>query len=244
MNATVFPERRPVIFGFLVILAFFLAGAAGVVAAQITHQPANAYTVYSQAGLLALFAIFITAMRWWGAIGFRPARSARSLALYLPALILFIANLTFGIQPIALPALVNFALIAILSGLIEEAAFRGMILRAFLPRGAWTAVLVSTAFFGFSHAFNVLGISSPAYVAVQIGYALAIGFGFAAMALRGGLVWPLAVAHALGNFAAFLNSGQVGGDQVSIHLMVVSTVYIVVFTAYGLYLMLKKDKFA
>ena len=162
-------------------------------------------------------------------------------AAVAPALILPIGNLTFGIQPLALPVVLNFLILAAASGLIEEIAFRGLILRAFLPRGAWTALLASTAFFGFSHALNVLGgISSPVYVAVQIGYALAIGFCFAALALRGGMIWPLAIVHALGNFASFLNSGSVGGDQVTPQVLIVSSLYIVIFTTYGFFLMFKK----
>jgi hypothetical protein len=111
-------------------------------------------------------------------------------------------------------------------------------LRAFLPRGAWTAALASTAFFGFSHALNALsGISSPLYTVVQIAYALAIGFCFAAMALKGGLVWPLAVCHGLGNFAAFLSTGTAGGDSVTSLMIFVSAAYIVFFTTVGIAIM-------
>ena len=56
------------------------------------------------------------------------------------------------------------------------------------------------------------------------------------MLVKGRLLWPLIIAHGLGNFAAFLNDGQIG-----MHLYVVTIVYVVLFTGYGLYLMTRPD---
>lgn len=71
------------------------------------------------------------------------------------------------------------------------------------------------------------------YVVLQVAYSLAIGIGFGAMALRGRLIWPLVIAHGLGNFIAFINSDGYAAN----HLYAVIIVYIVVFTGYSIYLM-------
>jgi membrane protease YdiL (CAAX protease family) len=250
MNETRFAERHPIWFSFLLILLLFISGALAVVASQVTKLPPTTFTVYSEMFLVVVLVILISAIRWWRGIGYRAASSARDLLLYTPALVLvignLIANIIVGIKVTTLPALLSILLLGLLSGFAEETIFRGLMLRAFLPRGAWTAVLASTGFFGFSHALNVLGgISSPLYVAVQIAYALAIGFCFAAIALKGGLVWPLAVCHGLGNFAAFLSSGKPGGNEVTSLMIIGSAIYIVFFTAVGIVVMrrgAKKEK--
>jgi hypothetical protein len=56
------------------------------------------------------------------------------------------------------------------------------------------------------------------------------------------MLWSLMIAHALGNFMAFINtdSGQITGGEVTAQVWVVSLVYIVLFTGYGLYLMRRK----
>jgi membrane protease YdiL (CAAX protease family) len=97
-------------------------------------------------------------------------------------------------------------------------------------------LVTSTALFGLTHALNVFAGHDPLYAALQVGYALAIGFGFGAMVLKSRLLWPLALTHGLGNFFAFINAGQIGPQ-----LFVVLTLYIVLFVGYGLYLMLRGE---
>ena len=63
---------------------------------------------------------------------------------------------------------------------------------------------------------------TPLYALLQVAYALAIGFCFGAMVVKSRLLWPLIIVHGLGNFAAFLNDGQVG-----MHLYVVTIFYVV-----------------
>lgn len=243
-KATRFAERHPIFFSFLLLLLFFFSGAAAVIAGRVTKLPPATFTVYSELLLVVVLVIIVSAMRWWRGIGYRAAASPRDLLIYAPALVLvvgnLVANLIIGVTVTSLPGLANILLLGLLSGFAEETVFRGLMLRAFLPRGAWTAVLASSAIFGFSHALNVLGgVSSPLYALVQIGYALAIGFCFAALALRGGLVWPLAICHALANFASFLSSGTPGGDQVTTLMIVLSVIYIVFFTTCGVLVMKK-----
>jgi membrane protease YdiL (CAAX protease family) len=220
-------------------LLFFLVNGAGVVAARRLGRPPASFAAYTDLALAILLAIIVSRMHWWGHIGFRRAQRPASLILFLPAFALAIGNLTFGIHVTQLRELLAASVLAATSGFAEEVAFRGLMLRALLRRGEWTAVLVTAALFGLAHGGNVLAGFNPLYVVVQIAYALAVGFGWSAMALRGGLLWPLVVAHALGNFVAFINgdAGQVVGGRVSSHLLVVSLAYIVLFTAYGLVLM-------
>ena len=83
MKPATIAERRPVLFGIFLFLLFLIAGAAAVIAARQTLRPASDFATYSELGLLVVMGAIVTALRWWGQIGFRPAPSWRSLLLLL-----------------------------------------------------------------------------------------------------------------------------------------------------------------
>lgn len=234
-----FPERRPVLFSFLIVLLLVAMQAVGVVVATRMGLPPTSLRVLTECALVLALIAIVSSLRWWGTIGFRRPESVASLVLFVPALALLVGNLTFGIGPKSLSAIAVAALLAATSGFVEEVVFRGLMLRAFLPKGAWTAVITTSAVFGLTHALNVFAGYTPLYALLQVAYALAIGFCFGAMVVKGRLLWPLIIAHGLGNFAAFLNDGQIG-----MHLYVVTIVYVVLFTGYGLYLMSRLGRLA
>jgi len=231
-----FPERRPVVFSVLIVLLLVAMQAVGVVVATRMGLPPTSLRIYTECALALAVIAIVSSLRWWRAIGFRRPESFASLILYVPALALLVGNLTFGIAPKSLSAIAVAALLAATSGFVEEVVFRGLMLRAFLQKGAWTAVITTSVVFGLTHALNVFAGYSPLYALLQVAYALAIGFCFGAMVVKGRLLWPLIIAHGLGNFAAFLNDGQIG-----MHLYVVTIVYVVLFSGYGLYLMTRPD---
>ena len=227
-------ERHPFRFIFLLLLLLVLVQAAGVVIGSQLGLPASRVGTFTELVLALILVILVSRLRWWKEIGFRKPEHPADLLIFLPALALPIGNLTFGVAVTEVSALLSFATLAIASGFVEEVIFRGLMLRAFAPGGPWKALVTSTVLFGFTHALNVFAGHDPLYAALQVGYALAIGFGFGAIALRSRLLWPLAVVHGLGNFFAFINGGQMGAL-----LLLVTTLYIVLFVGYGLYLMLR-----
>ncbi len=95
-------------------------------------------------------------------------------------------------------------MLAGLIGFVEEVFFRGLILRAIAPRGLWKAAIISSIVFGLLHSLNPLAGANPLDTLLQLGYTLAIGFGFAAVALRTRVIWPLVLIHGLIDFASFL----------------------------------------
>ncbi len=240
MEPQTFAERRPWLFSILILLIIFIVNGVGVAAATVMKLPPTSFAAYTELTLVIVVAWIVSSMHWWRHVGYHQPRSARAILLFLPAFIPVLGNMIFGVRVRALPAVLAFFLLSAAVGFVEETAFRGLILQAFRPRSAWAAVLVSAGLFGFAHSINLLAGSNGWYVLVQVGYALAIGYGFAAMAIRGGVIWPLVVAHALTDFAAFINSGEIGGTGVSLGLIIIAVIYILVFFAYGTYLMLRR----
>jgi len=237
MENITFIGKRPWLFSLLLLLLLIIVQALGVAAAQLMGLPPNTFSVYTEILLTITMIIIVSRMKWWRKIGFRKVDRTASLLIFLPALALVIGNLTFGIAITQMGTLLTFGLLAATSGFVEETVFRGLMLRAFLPRGEWKAVLITAAIFGFTHFMNIFAGYDPLYAVIQVAYALAIGFCFGAMAIKGGVIWPLVIIHALGNFFALINDGQIG-----LHLYIVSLTYIVLFTGWGLYLLLHKQQ--
>ena len=94
--------------------------------------------------------------------------------------------------------------------------------------------------FGLTHALNSLAGKSPLEDLVQILYAIAIGFAFAALVLKKGILWPLVLAHFLIDFVNFI---QIPGFTYPLlEELLISGGIVIVFTVYGILIMLEKRK--
>lgn len=83
----------------------------------------------------------------------------------------------------------------------SELAFRGLILRALLPKGQTTALLISSLMFGASQFIHLLyGVSLSATLLYMLSGAM-FGFALAAIVLYCGALWPAMFIHALANIA-------------------------------------------
>jgi membrane protease YdiL (CAAX protease family) len=99
-----------------------------------------------------------------------------------------------------------FVIGALVSGVVEEAAFRGYMQRGLEPYGRERAVLITSAIFTLVHGVHGLGallLLGPGIFAASVLYG--------AMALRTGTIIPGMVAHTLGDLA-FTYFGTLRGD--------------------------------
>ena len=248
MPKSPYSERHPYWFSILIagmVVAVYLVVGAAAAIARLPQALSERVIHLGSGAILAGLAIWIiSAKGWWQRIGFRlPARPVDLLWFILP-MVLVGVNMVAGINAVALANLVYFFVVALLAGFVEEAIFRGIILQALAARGVWRAALVTAAIFGVSHALNVLTGSASAYVLLQIGYAFAIGFAFAALVLRTRLIWPLMLVHFLTDLFGFLASNGTGGSQATPFLLVVTIIYVVLFTTYGIYLLVSWKRVA
>lgn len=135
---------------------------------------------------------------WLRAAGFNSPSQWRSLyLLWLPALLALFYLSSFYVTPVSGMAVVIFAaMYALLTGLSEEASFRGVILQALLPYGELRGAALSGLFFGLVHLNNLLAFGPSLIVFAQVIGAFLLGFGFAACRLRTNTIWPLIIFHA------------------------------------------------
>jgi uncharacterized protein len=240
MNEKSFPLRRPYLFTFLMELLIIAVYLISGTAATLLKLGNSALYFYANLALTVLGILLLSGLRWWKRAGFVRAQGRGQLSIFWLAFIPPVVNLVIG--GIHLPNLqvgLTFLVLALMVGFSEEVFFRGLIMRAILPHGAWKAAIISSLLFGLTHSLNVLSGSNSFYTLLQIGYALAIGFCFAAMAIRTGLIWPLVLAHFLTDLFGFW-AGGLGSAGVTSAEIIIAAVYVVVFTAYGLWLMLKR----
>jgi membrane protease YdiL (CAAX protease family) len=238
MKQITFPHRHP--YGAVALLfstAIMIFLVSGTVVTLMELPAASLYIIAFTLLGIACFSLLVK-NRWWHEVGFRLPFQRRLLWLFWLPFVPVVGNLLDGLRVTDLRQTVLYFVMAVLSGFVEEVLFRGLMLRALLPTGIWRAALITAALFGGMHILNVLAISSLAYALLQVGYATAIGFCYAALVIRTGTIWPLILAHFLTNFAGFMAAGAAGTTgAVAARELIFSAVYMVIFTVYGIYLL-------
>lgn len=232
-----FAMKRPYRFTALTVVGVIVVYLASGTVAAVSKLPTIILYLIANLVLVTLAAVLLTRLHLWKAVGFRALAAPRDLRLYWLPFIAVLVNLAFGIAHMSVGRVAFYALLAGLVGFVEEVFFRGLILRAIAPQGLWKAAIISSILFGLVHSLNVLAGANPLYTLLQVGYALAIGFGFAAVTLRTGAIWPLVIIHALIDFTSFLASNGISASSVTTIAMVLSAIYIVAFTVYGVFMM-------
>lgn len=229
-----FAERFPVWFAF----AFF-GVSTGLVLLDTFVLPFGLANTVLQA-LLAFAVLFW--FGWTSASGFNGPSSWRSLQLlWLPALLTIISVSTIALVGVPRASvLLGAAVLTLLTGLNEEARFRGVILQALLPYGWLRAALLSALFFSAAHLVNAL-VASPLVVAAQLLGAFLQGFAYAALRLRTNTIWPLVVIHACGDLTTVIvtltGRGITLAPTIGISLYAGGIVQMLVLAVYGLFLL-------
>ena len=147
----------------------------------------------------AVLAAVVTVLVWrlsgFREAGFTGPRNWRNLHLLILPTVLAVIPLLAGFRPVDTLAtlIVGYAL----TGFMEEALWRGLVVRVLRPTGPLPAVLFGSLLFGASHLSNVLFRDSVTLVAAQAVGAACFGVWYAATALRIGTIWPLMVLHTL-----------------------------------------------
>jgi membrane protease YdiL (CAAX protease family) len=113
-------------------------------------------------------------------------------------------------------------------------------LHALKARGPWKAAFITALIFGLTHALNALAGKSLLDGMLQIFYATAIGFAYAALVFKTNLLWPLVLTHFLTDFAYFVQ--KPGFEFTSFWQSFMVAGLAVVFTAYGVYLLRRESR--
>lgn len=233
-------ERPFLLTGLVVFIIGVVTLSAGWVHVALAF-PTDFVELAADAVLAVMAIAVMTRMRWWWDVGFRRFTTLRDLRFFwiplfpvLPALPAAVVALSAQGAAGEFAQLGRWLAIAVLVGFVEEVAFRGLILRALAPGGVRRAAVVSSVLFGLMHAVNPLFGADLGATLLQMGYATAMGFAFAAVALRTGTIWPLVVIHALVDVVGFVAADGTIATALAGADVLVAAVYATMFTVYGL----------
>lgn len=127
-----------------------------------------------------------------------PAR----LLWYLPLGLIISHNLWYGVG-IHLPVMDTVCYIGsmLCVGFLEEIIFRGFLFKALAKENEKMAIIVSSVTFGLGHLLNLVNGSGMELVSnlCQVAGAIAVGFLFVILLVRGGSLWPCIITHSLNN---------------------------------------------
>ena len=167
----------------------------------------------------------------------KPSVPAKNFLYYIPLAVIAFASLLTGIE-LRFTALETLCFVVSMCcvGFIEEVIFRGFLFRALEKDNLKTAIIVSSLTFGLGHIVNLFNGSgrTPASSAVQIIFAVLIGFVLVTVFYRGGSLIPCIIFHSVNNaIGAFGAEGQLDPrTEMIVNLILI----VVVLGGYLLYL--------
>lgn len=191
-------HRHPLAFSALVIGVFGGILVAMEAASNLLSVEWSVITngIVSGAVQSLLAVLVISRLGLWRELGLagRPARRW-ALVWFLPFALQGFLPLLAGVHPSAgeIAAAVPFGVLIAFGKL----AALGLVLYAWLPRGARAAAGLSALFWGGMHVGGILagGIVAPTLVEA-LSYVF-LGFAFVSVRLRAGLLWPVLCCYAL-----------------------------------------------
>lgn len=239
MKLAQFVERHPYRFVAIMettVIAVYLL--VGTVAYFLNLSNLALYGLANLALTLGV-SVWLTGLKWWERVGFKPLRQRGDLRYFLIPLAPVMLNLIPGAQRASFAQVSVVFVIALMVAFAEETIFRGLMLQAIKPLGYWRAALITATLFGLIHAMNALTGKSVLESALQIGYATAIGFAYAALALKKEVLWLLILTHFLTDFAFFIQ--KPGFALPPFWQSVLVVILTIGFSVYGIFVMRQKS---
>ncbi len=233
-------ERSETAFAVLLIVVY-VVGNSLLDQASAALGTEMVLTLPFDAALIAAMLAFAKKNGLWDYYGLcAPKTPARRMLFYLPMLIVSTVNVWFGAVPrkgFAEGAVYFLAMIA--TGVAEELIFRGFLFRAMSRRSVASAVALTSVLFGAGHIVNLVNGSGmePLDNLCQLCYAVAVGFLFAAVLLRGKSLIPCMASHAAFN-ALSVFANEPAQER---YLIPVSVSLCVISAAAGFYYLKRKE---
>ena len=232
-------KKSEVWFAVIFIIAY-VVGDSFLIQASENAGLEMVYTIPYNLLLLGIMLSFIVKKHLTEYYGINKVRcKAGKLLYYVPLIIIATVNIWFGIcVKMDMRATVVYFLSMIITGIVEEMLFRGLLFRAMSKKNVKSAIIVTSITFGIGHIVNLVNGNSDNYVETicQIFYAVAIGFLLAAVLYVGGSILPCIITHSMINaLSAFSYETVINTVQilVSIALCVIAVVSAVIIFKNG-----------
>ena len=165
-----------------------------------------------------------------------PAFPASRFLWYIPLIIAVSSNLWLGVSRNMPPfETVSYILSMLCVGFLEEIIFRGFLFKAMgKDCSVKTAVIVSSVTFGIGHIINLFNGSGADIVSnlCQIVSAIAFGFLFVIIFLRGKTLLPCIATHSILNALSAFSNDAAMTDGMTIATSAILTIIALFYTLY------------
>lgn len=168
-------------------LLLFIAGAI----ATIKQLSYNSPVVISFVPTAIILIIYFTWKRKWAYFGFIRNLPRKSWLYYIPLVVILVVLCLQGFSSKPIETVLSYIGFVILVGFVEESIYRGIMVKLLLPLGNFSAILISSALFSFSHILNLLSGQGMWQTGLQLIYALLIGIVLAQLFIKTGNIYPL-----------------------------------------------------
>ena len=230
-------RKSEILFAVLWIVAYVVLSS---LADQLSESVGIVKSITAALHILMSLVLFIWIRKSGlsGKYGFCGSRvPAKRFLYYLPLAVIASSSLWGGVSLRLGPlGTVCYVVSMCCVGFLEEVIFRGLLFRAMEKDNLKTAVIVSALTFGLGHIVNLFNGSGrdPASSAVQIVFAVLVGFMLVLIFHRGGSLVPCIVFHSVNNaLGAFAAEGSMDpGTNMVLNLILI----VVVLGGYALYL--------
>jgi membrane protease YdiL (CAAX protease family) len=246
-----FASNTPVGFSIFIVLAFIaLIIFSAVFTNRYTAESEGWYIASTAARLVstAIFVALAAGLGWLKSAGFtHPGR----WFIWILAPVLLAYGLIISSYALTGKVTLNIPGSAIISStglfflahsLLEETAFRGLLLPAFLKKYGRTltsvlsSVIVSSLFFASIHFTNVLGGNPFPVVLLQAAGAFFLGVLLGGLVVSGRSIYPAVLLHGLWNIAAYLSLNANSSAAADPSAWLLQTLLMVPLAFIGIYL--------
>ena len=195
-------RKSEITFAILWIVAYVvLSGLADQLSESIGIVKSATAALHIIMSLILFFWITKNGLR--GKYGFCGSKiPAKRFLFYIPLAVIASASLWNGIGPrFDLPGTLCYVISMCCVGFLEEVIFRGLLFKAMEKDNVKTAIIVSAVTFGLGHIVNLFNGSGRDLVsgAVQVVFAVMVGFVLVLIFYHGGSLIPCIVFHAVNN---------------------------------------------
>lgn len=223
-------KKSEVWFAVVFIIAY-VVGDSFLIQASKSSEIEMIYTIPYNLLLLGIMFAFIWKNHLPEYYGLNKVKcKATKLLCYVPLVVIATVNIWFGVSiKMKLQATLVYFVAMIITGIVEEMLFRGLLFKAMSKSNIKSAIIVTSITFGIGHIVNLINGNSADYLETicQIFYAVAIGFLLAAVLYVGESIIPCIITHSMVNaLSSFSNEAVTDRVQipVSIALCLVSAI--------------------
>lgn len=181
--------------------------------------------------------LIIIKLKYWNNIGITTKASKKHLLLLLPIILISLIPLSSGIRINTIDTMFILLIISLLTGIIEELLFRGIIFSALQERGKMCTIIVSSVLFGLSHLLNLINGADILETIIQIIFAFGLGLVFAVVRYRKGSLISLILVHALWDFIMDISNPNFPAITDNLH-----SIGLTLIVVWGIYLTFKVSK--